>query len=64
MSGKRSIFEDVSGETPARATAATGGIDRGRSGARHTMTSQTERNAEAQRHAATHQRAGQRCTPY
>ena len=34
MSGKRSIFEDVSGETPARATAATGGIDRGRSGAR------------------------------
>ena len=34
MSGKRSIFEEVSGETPARETAATGGIDRGRSGAR------------------------------
>ncbi|WP_370302899.1 heme A synthase [Pseudooceanicola sp.] len=34
MSGKRSIFEEVSDQTPTRETAATGGIGRGRGGAR------------------------------
>lgn len=34
MSGKRSIFEEVSDQTPTWETAATGGIGRGRGGAR------------------------------